>query len=259
MSSPFPGMDPYIESTGAWPGFHHALLTRLHDDLNDRLPSSYAAVIEERVQLVDLDEESRRSRVPDVSVIRDDAIVRPAGAAGAALLDLEAVTVALPDFIEDTQGYINIVRLPSHELITSIEILSPSNKASPGWGEFVMKRRALIAQGVNLVEIDLLLAGQRFDSPEILPKGDYFTFVSRADHRMQCEVYAWSIRRTLPKIPIPLKAPDPDMVVDLSSLFAMTYERGRYARSLPYGKPLNLPLSPVDLDWVAERTKALAG
>lgn len=257
MPSPFPGMDPYLESSGAWPGFHHALLTHCHDYLNERLPASYAAIIEERVQLVDLDEESRRSRVPDISVIREDATGRSNPSASTAVLDLEAVTLAIPDFIEDTQGYINVLRLPEHHLVSSIEILSPSNKVSPGWGEFVMKRRGMLAQGVNLVEIDLLLAGQRLDAIEPLPKGDYYAFVSRAQKRNQSDVYVWSIRRKLPKIPVPLRAPDSDVVIDLSTLFATTYERGRYLRTLPYQKPLELPLAPDDLKWAAERTKSL--
>ncbi len=257
MPSPFPGMDPYLESSGAWPDFHSAFMVYCRDLLNDHLPDHYSAFIEERVQLVDLDADTRQSRRPDISIVRDDRTSQ-AAAGGVAVLDIEAVTLSLPEWVQETQGYINVVRLPEHELITSIEVLSPSNKVSPGWGEFVMKRRSLLAQGVNLVEIDLLLGGQRLDALEPLPKGDYYAFVSRAQKRNQSDVYAWSIRRTLPKIPVPLRAPDPDVVIDLSALFVTTYERGRYPRTLPYHKALELPLGKEDLLWAAERTKAAA-
>lgn len=207
----FPGVDPFIEASGAWPGFHHALITQVRDAIHETLPDDYVARIRKRAVPVD----------------------------------------------DWSQGYINVERLPEHQLTTSIEILSPLDKVSPGWGEFVMKRRALVAQGVNIVEIDLLVAGQRLESPELLPKRDYYAFVSRADRRGEREVYGWSIREMPPRIPIPNEPAAKDIVIDLSSLFAMTYDRGRYARTLPYGKPLNLPLASDDLRWAEERAKAL--
>lgn len=71
------------------------------------------------------------------------------------------------------------------------------------------------------------------------------------------DVYAWSIRRKLAKIPVPLRVPEPDVVIDLSALFSTTYDRGRYLRTLPYQKPLELPLSPDDLKWAAEQARSL--
>ena len=38
MPSPFPGMDPFIE-TYEWSDFHHRLMTYISDDLMDRLPA----------------------------------------------------------------------------------------------------------------------------------------------------------------------------------------------------------------------------
>jgi hypothetical protein len=38
MSSPFPGIDPYLEAQGFWEGFHQRYVTYLCDALNDRLP-----------------------------------------------------------------------------------------------------------------------------------------------------------------------------------------------------------------------------
>ncbi|MBI3467805.1 MAG: DUF4058 family protein [Planctomycetes bacterium] len=30
MPSPFPGMDPYLETPAEWPGLHHLLITKAH-------------------------------------------------------------------------------------------------------------------------------------------------------------------------------------------------------------------------------------
>ena len=38
MPSPFPGIDPYIESQHLWEGFHARFVTYLCDALNDVLP-----------------------------------------------------------------------------------------------------------------------------------------------------------------------------------------------------------------------------
>ena len=38
MPSPFPGMDPYIETSGLWGDFHGSLLAAVRADLNSHLP-----------------------------------------------------------------------------------------------------------------------------------------------------------------------------------------------------------------------------
>jgi hypothetical protein len=46
-----------------------------------------------------------------------------------------------------------------------------------------------------------------------------------------------------------LKAPDPDIPLDLAAIFASVYQRGRYERSIDYQAPLSLPLSAEDRVW----------
>jgi len=82
------------------------------------------------------------------------------------------------------------------------------------------KRRTLIRQQVHLDEFDFLIRGQRLAMRQKLPPGDFFVFTSRAERRPKCDVYGWSVRQALPRIPIPLLAPDPDVVLDLHSSFA---------------------------------------
>jgi hypothetical protein len=60
----------------------------------------------------------------------------------------------------------------------------------------------------------------------------------------------------LPTIPIPLKAPDPDIPLDLAAIFATVYQRARYERSIDYQAPLGLPLSPADRAWAEELARS---
>ena len=48
MPSPFPGMDPYLEHPGIWPGVHLLLIATLAETLNRKLPRNYWTAIQER-------------------------------------------------------------------------------------------------------------------------------------------------------------------------------------------------------------------
>jgi hypothetical protein len=91
-----------------------------------------------------------------------------------------------------------------------------------------------------------------------LPSGDYYAFASRADRRPDCEVFAWSIRRPLPALPIPLRLPDPDVVIPFADLFRTAYDRVRYGRSLAYHQPTPGPVREADRAWVQEQAAAVA-
>src|SRR5690348_7256680 len=69
MPSPFPGMDPYIEASGRWLGFHEAFIAACQEVLNRHLPANYAATFEEHVRLVNLSEEQWRGVRPDVAIV----------------------------------------------------------------------------------------------------------------------------------------------------------------------------------------------
>ena len=260
--SPFPGMDPYIEATGDWMEFHNRFMTYCCDALNERLPTGYIASLDVRLKLVRSDDEQTttgRLR-PDLGVHHRSGGAAPAPPAstGGAVATLEPETRTLPvDYDEVRESAIRIVRYPDRELVTHIELLSPSNKRNTGRGEYDAKRGALLQKKVNLVEIDLLLAGERLETVEPLPPGDYYVLVSRAERRPQCEVYAWSIRRPLPPIPVPLMRPDPDVWLDLGSVFNQAHARGRYAELLRYGTPL-VGLADPDLAWAADVARSPA-
>ena len=66
MPSPFPGMDPYLEQH--WRSVHHRLITYAGDQLQRAQPQRFRVEVEERVFVVD-DQDERRTVAPDGYVI----------------------------------------------------------------------------------------------------------------------------------------------------------------------------------------------
>lgn len=259
MQSPFPGMDPYLEQPGRWRGIHVTFLTCLMARLNAELPTPYTADIEESVQLVEADELSLREAIPDVNVTRGlshPAVTEPSGA-GHNLATLEPVVLSHPPGEQIKHRWIEIRHAIDRSLISVIELLSPTNKAD-GRSEYLAKRVALMAQHVHLIEIDLFTGGKRLPMQEPLPPADYLAMVSRAENRPLAHVYSWSMRDRLPRIPIPLKAPDADHWVDLQAVFAQAYESGAYGRKLDYAAPPAIRLRELDANWVTSTARGAA-
>jgi hypothetical protein len=254
MLRPFPGMDPYVEALGLWEGFHAPLVTNCAQALNQHLPEGYVAKIETRVELVTR-EIPGSERIPDVLVARESHAPRFVYASTeetAGVATIEPVTIPLGrGEVELRERWIEVSTLPDMELVTVIEILSPTNKSGSGRSEYLQKRDTLIERPVNLVEIDLLLGGRPMPMGKTLPAGHYHAIVARDGNRPNAEVYSWSIRHVLPPIPIPLRAPDADVQLDLNQAFEMTYCLGRFNRIVRYDSPLpaHWPLSPADRAW----------
>lgn len=62
MPSPFPGMDPYLETPDLWPDVHHELISQIRSQLNPRLRPRYVARVELRVY-VSGDDEVKEARI----------------------------------------------------------------------------------------------------------------------------------------------------------------------------------------------------
>jgi len=245
-------MDPYLEDPAFWEDFHRRFITGIADSLLEILPGGYDARIDERVRLVESEQGSVGVRLPDVSINRTtDMGYAPAAAERQTVATLEPVSIPMLTFEEHRDVWIEIVHLPERHLVTAIEVFSPSNKTGNEAAAYHAKRISLYARHVNLVEIDLLRAGQRLSFALPLPAGDYYAFVTRGRHR-SADVYAWKLRDPLPMIPVPLKSPDPDVQLDLAAIFRGTFERGRYRRQLRYDRPLRPPISSEDEVWAAQ-------
>ena len=262
MPSPFPGMDPYLESPTHWSDFHATFTLTWREAINNALPANYVARINELVLKVEPELDLPRKTVgPDVLVGRRFPISSaPAAASSVALAEPDPVII--PNIVHldpHKEAFIEIYRLPEYELVTVLELLSPTNKVGDGRGQYVAKRESLLEQRINLVELDLIRAGKRLQLARSLPPGDYYAFISRGDRRPECQVYRWTVRNRMPALPVPLKLPDADIQVDLAGVFATAYERGRYDRMVRYDESPPVPsFAGEDAEWVLRTAQATA-
>ena len=116
---------------------------------------------------------------------------------------LEPITGVLPIQEEVKHRYLKIKRVGDNEVITVIEILSPANKTGRGRQEYEKKRQEIFRSETNLVEIDLLRQGKPLPMG-VTQTNDYRLMVSRGDKRPWADVYLFSMRDTIPDLPIPL-------------------------------------------------------
>ena len=62
----------------------------------------------------------------------------------------------------------------------------------------------------------------------------------------------------LPRVPVPLLEPDPDVGLDLAAAVSATYDHGGYARMIHYNDPPPPPpLSDAEAAWLDEYLRAL--
>src|SRR5688572_24091360 len=134
MPSVFPGVDPYLESQGFWGDFHSTFMNYWREAIAEVLPDNYEARIEENIRLVEVEESSKLVGA-DIALERRGepgtaTAVLPAPA-GAAIL--EAVTIPLPEVVEQKERHIRILNRPARARVAILELLSPSNKEEPGY------------------------------------------------------------------------------------------------------------------------------
>jgi hypothetical protein len=257
MPSPFPGMDPFIESPAHWPDFYARFISELANAINDLLPDQYVARINEHVMSIAptyrVEGEDDPEFIPDVAVVSAPQSAASIGGENPAGL-LAPVMVGNINFFDDyAEGFIQVLRLPEQELVTVIELLSPTNKYGEGRGIYMKKRREFLSQKVNLVELDLIRAGVRLQFDQPLPPGHYRAFISRSDERPRTSVYSWSVREPLPKLPIPLRAGEGAIVVALLTAFGKAYDQGRYPKLIDYrAAPPPPSFSSSDSEWIRQ-------
>ena len=107
--------------------------------------------------------------------------------------------------IDVLESFIEIRDRETREVVTVVELLSPTNKA-PGSDreQYLGKRKVLLAGNTHVVEIDLLRSGQRAPVGE-MPECDYVVMVSRSYERPRVELWPLALSDPLPTIPIPLR------------------------------------------------------
>jgi Protein of unknown function (DUF4058) len=213
------------------------------------LPDNYDARLDVTVNLVQMSPEVIKLIYPDIAVSREPRRTKRVHSRSSDTLLLEPVRIPHEFLDEVRQTRIEILHRPERTLVAVLEMLSPYNKSSEGFEQYRAKRKTILLQELHLVELDLLVGGKRLPLSKPLPSADYYALISRAEDRPNCEVYHWALRDPLPTIPIPLRAPDADIPIDLGKVFRDTYKRGRYARVLFYTQPPAARLSRKDAHW----------
>jgi Protein of unknown function (DUF4058) len=235
MKSPFPGMDPYIEACDLWADFHHDLITEIKHALARTAPERYFVRAGERSYLVLVESEGKASHpfIPDVSIStpRTKGSRRPGTAVAEPATNVEPVTMRA--FIEEEhrEAFVEIYEAaPEKRLVTTVEVLSPSNKRANSTGRdiYQRKRQSLLLSDTNLVEIDLLRGGERMPMLDSWPSSPYTLLVARARKPYACKVWPAHFQRSVPRFPFPWPNPIPTS----SSTFSPLSKRSTRSRDM---------------------------
>lgn len=250
MPSPFPGMDPYLEGS-LWTTFHFTFGAELLRQLAPRLRPRYLALPVERLVLEEASDLSvaTASIYPDVSLLPAQPR-QPEGFTGVSVVAPLQLATVIPQAVPHVS--IEIRDVAQRQLVTAIEILSPTNKRGEGRSEYLTKRRRLLLSSAHLIEIDFLRDGERVPMQEPLPEVPYFVFLSRAERRPVLEIWPIALDQKLPEVPVPLLAGDADLVLDLQAAFIATYDLLGYDLLIDYAQPPTPPLSAERAQWAAQ-------
>jgi hypothetical protein len=239
---------------------HHTLIGLIRRTLGQELPDNYSALAEEQVMVTGgnssayypdlsiLDEEWKRGLPPVWTPGDDEGLM-------AAVAKPEIVIVETPP-----ERWVE-VRHDDGELVTVVEVISPTNRES-GRAAFLAKRAGYVSAGVNVVEVDLLRGGRRLIDIELTSYqrryghvGEHYTVCAiRAALPQRREIYVCPLREPLPVVRIPLRHSDPDVPLDVQSLVDEVYATGRYWK-LDYRHSLEPAPNGDDQTWIAGRLK----
>jgi hypothetical protein len=223
MPSPFPGMNPYIERASVCHDFHESWLPLAAEKIGAQVMPRYFTRIDEHIYLHEL-------ATP----------VLPAPA-----------EVGLPAVDVESLSFLEIHDRDNNELITVVELLSPTNKyPGPDREQYLAKARALQRRWVHFVEIDLLRGGPRMPWLD-MPPCNYCVVVSRYEQRPRAGFWPIGLRERLPVIPIPLRHGDADARLDLQEVLHHIYDAAGYAYHIYQGPP-EPALSAEDAAWAAQ-------
>lgn len=248
-------MNPYLEQPSCWESLHNQLCGQIAQALVPQLRPNYLVKLEHRLYIHEKSAEERRYFArSDVGV----ATPQPRGATAEATSGLHVAAPAyavVPAAVEvEKQAYVEILDRDHHQVVTAIEILSPTNKRiGEDREQYLIKRRSMFYSLANLVEIDLLRGDLRMPA-DPMPDCDYCVLVSRTYERPRIGIWSWKLRDAIPEIPIPVRPGDADAKLDLKPLIEQVHDALGFADYIYTGLP-EPRLPPDEQDWVNERLR----
>lgn len=203
MSTPFPGVDPFVEQASLWSVFQHHLVAVLSQMLLPALADRY------------------RPRV------------------GSRIYTREQVLFTSVETEEHIEAFLEIRHRKDSRLLTLIEVVSPTNKTTPeGRQAYEVRRQDARNRGASLLEIDLTLQGRPIISlpSAYVPTGLFTTVTTRSLHPDRPEIYAIGLEKPLPRLRVPLANDDRDAIVDLQVAVSKAYDSGEVAKHINYAE-----------------------
>lgn len=249
MPSPFPGMNPFLEQEDAWHDFHGRFLTLAATLITAQVRPKYIVRIDESCYVHEFIDNSRSFLGrPDIHIGLD----KPDQDSGRSVSVLEPpTTVELLTGVDiERIVYLNIFDRKSRELVTVIELLSPTNKSNrTNRDQYLAKRERVLSSHANLVEIDLLRGGGPMPA-HARPTCDYSVLVYRSEEWPRAGFWPIRLEDRLPIIPIPLLITDQDAQLDLQSILHQVYDDAAYEETI-YQSPPEPRLTSSQVEWAS--------
>ena len=251
MRSPFPGMDPYLEHPALWPDVHNSLIAAIRDAIAPLVAPRYFVRLERRTYLFSPDDLVFVGR-PDVAVLLNPSrFAEPAMAPEYEAGHGSPTWVEVPVTDEVGEDYLEIRAVDTGTVITALELLSPANKLhEKGRGQYLDKRRIVMSTRTNLIEVDLLRAGEPMPMRgKALQRSDYRILISRSWQRPRAQLYGFHLQDTIPLCTVPLQRGEDEPSLDLNAIVHDLYARARYDLELDYRRPPVPPLGDEYVPW----------
>ena len=250
MSSPFPGMDPYLEVPELWAEFHNRLIVAIADDLSPKLRPRYRVAIDQRVYLMSEDDRQLMG-ISDVTIAGRSENSGNVSVLEAPSTKSISISLTLPE--EVRESYLEIRDVVNGQVVTVIEILSPKNKRNgEGRVAYERKRNQVLASATHFIEIDLLRKGTHFPLGQSAISTQYYVLVAQGDRRPHGDLYAFSLRSPMPLFSLPLSGRDIEPVIDLQHIFEGVYDRAGFDMVINYQVPALVKLDAADEEWAQQ-------
>jgi Protein of unknown function (DUF4058) len=213
MSSPFPGMDPFLETNPIFQELHTQMLAEMQALLQPQLRPRYIARLERHQELNEDELELRKQR-------------------------------RIVIYVQDRPR----LAVTGIELLSP----GNKQPGAVAQERYLEKRASALHGGLHWVEIDLLRGGARPPIPVPgAESADYLTYVAQAaptgwNHLL----YAWALRESFPLLPIPLLGEE-QAQLDLGACFAVAYDRIAADDEVDYGtEPPQPSFSKSKATWI---------
>ena len=135
---------------------------------------------------------------------------------------------------EERETFIEILRMPERMVVSVLELLSPSKDRL--WPEGLSREEAGAPAAGGPSRGTRPAPGGRTRPVDRHGAGRLLSLRQPGRSSPRLPYLRLGVLAPLPRVPIPLRHPDPDVIVDLAAVFSETYDRGRIAKTSATGK-----------------------